>query len=348
MKSLTLLVASAVFAGLQLPVAAAEGPVDAIPGRHLPSSILGVRGSQFTVNGTPTFLAGISYYGALGAPEEFIRLDLEDARRAGFNWIRIWATWGSFSNDVSAVDGEGRPRDEFLSRLGRIVRYCEERGMLVDISLSRGNGVSGSPRLQTLGAHLRAVETLVTVLKPSRNWYLDLSNERNIRDKRFTSFDDLKLLRRRVRELDPDRLVTASHAGDLTRDDMREYLRAVGVDFLAPHRPRDAGSANETSRLTKFYLDAMQDLGHVAPLHYQEPFRRGFGKYEPLAADFVTDARNAKESGAAGWCFHNGDTRAAADGRPRRSFDLRDKRLFDALDAEERKAVEDLRQVFGK
>jgi CubicO group peptidase (beta-lactamase class C family) len=313
-----------------------------------PPTILGVRGSQFIVNGKPTFLSGISYYGALGASDEFIRRDLDDAQRAGFNWIRIWATWSSFSNDVSAVDADGRPRQEFLAKLERIVRSCDDRGMLVDISLSRGNGVTGPPRLQTLDAHLRAVETLVTALKPQRNWYLDLSNERNIRDKRFTSFDDLKVLRQRVRELDPNRLVTASHAGDLTRDEVREYLQGVGVDFLAPHRPRGAGSASETTRLTKFYLDAAKELGRVAPLHYQEPFRRGFGQYDPVASDFINDARNAKENGAAGWCFHNGDTRAAADGRPRRSFDLRDTRLFDALDAEEREAVEVLRQVFGK
>jgi len=313
-----------------------------------PPTLLGVRGSQFTVNGTPTFLFGISYYGALGASDEFIRRDLDDAQRAGFNWIRVWANWSSFGNDVSAVDAEGRPRQEFLSKLARILHFCDDRAMLVDISLSRGNGVSGPPRLQTLEAHLRAVDSLVTALKSRRNWYLDLSNERNIRDKRFASFDDLKVLRRRVRELDPDRLVTASHAGDLTQDDVREYLEGVGVDFLAPHRPRDAGSASETTRLTKFYLDAANELGHAAPLHYQEPFRRGFGQYEPVATDFITDASNAKEHGAAGWCFHNGDTRAAADGRPRRSFDMRDTRLFDALDAEERKAVEGLRQVFGK
>ena len=39
---------------------------------------LGINGTQFTLNGTPTFLYGISYYGALGAPEEFIRRDLDD------------------------------------------------------------------------------------------------------------------------------------------------------------------------------------------------------------------------------------------------------------------------------
>jgi len=344
----SVLAASQTSRGLAAPQAAPKASAEPLPSRSPGPSVLGVRGSQFTVNGTPTFLSGISYYGALGAPDDFIRRDLDDAQRAGFNWIRIWATWASFSNDVSAVDAEGRPRQEFLKKLARIVRSCDERAMLVDISLSRGNGVSGSPRLQTLAAHLRAVETLVAALKSHRNWYLDLSNERNVRDKRFTSFEDLKILRQRVRELDPDRLVTASHAGDLTRDDVREYLQNVGVDFLAPHRPRDAGSTIETTRQTKFYLDAAKELGHVAPVHYQEPFRRGYGKHEPGAGEFITDAHNAKVGGAAGWCLHNGDTRAAADGRPRRSFDLRDTRLFDALDPEERKAVDGLKQVFGQ
>ena len=34
---------------------------------------LSVEGSSFTVNGKPTFLLGISYYGGLGASEDFIR-----------------------------------------------------------------------------------------------------------------------------------------------------------------------------------------------------------------------------------------------------------------------------------
>ena len=79
-------------------------------------------------------------------------------------------------------------------------------------------------------------------------------------------------------------------------------------------------------------------------VHYQEPFRRGFGKWEPTATDFVADARNARTSGAAGWCFHNGDQRNRADGIPRRSFDLREW-LFDQLDEEERKAIDGLKEI---
>lgn len=74
-------------------------------------------------------------------------------------------------------------------------------------------------------------------------------------------------------------------------------------------------------------------------MHYQEPFRRGFGSWEPKAVDFLTDLRGAVAGGAAGWCFHNGSQRTARDGSPRRSFDLHARRLFDQIDKEERNVV---------
>ena len=84
----------------------------------------------------------------------------------------------------------------------------------------------------------------------------------------------------------------------------------------------------------------MKAIGRAAPIHYQEPFRRGYGRWQPSAADFLDDLRGALAGGAAGWCLHNGSTQGAAEERPRRSFDLRSQRLFDQLDAEEREAVE--------
>jgi hypothetical protein len=303
---------------------------------------LAVDGTQFVVNGKATFLFGISYYGGLGAPEDFIRPDLDDIQRHGFNWIRVWANWAAFSNNVAAVTEEGHPREKFLVKLKSLVAECDRRGLVVDVSLTRGNGSTGPARLQTLEAHQRAVETIVHALKTHHNWYLDLSNERNIRDKRYTSFEDLKVLREFVRKADPSRLVTASSGSDITKDELREYLLAVKVDFIAPHRPRDAGSARATEARTREYLDWMKDQGRVVPVHYQEPFRRGYANWEPLARDFVDDLAGARKGGAAGWCFHNGSQRGGAGDQPRRSFDLSDKRLFDQLDAEEMKAVDEL------
>jgi hypothetical protein len=37
----------------------------------------------------------------------------------------------------------------------------------------------------------------------------------------------------------------------------------------------------------------MKEIGRTVPLHYQEPFVRGYMRWQPGAADFVTDARAA-------------------------------------------------------
>jgi hypothetical protein len=301
---------------------------------------LGIDGTRFTIDGKPTFLLGLSYYGALGAPQAFIQKDLDDMQHLGVNWIRVWATWAAFENDMTAVDGDGRPREPYFSRLERLVAECDRRGMIVDVTLTRGNGVVGPPRIRSLETHRRAVETIVSRLKSYRNWYVDLGNERNIRDPRYVPFEDLAELREAAKRIDPGRLVTASHAGDIPPDDLKRYVLDVEVDFISPHRPRNARSASQTEERSREYLAEMRKLGRVVPVHYQEPFRRGFTKgWEPTADDFVTDLRGARAGGAAGWCLHNGDQRHVPDQRPRRSFDMREKRLFEQLDAVEREAL---------
>ena len=89
----------------------------------------------------------------------------------------------------------------------------------------------------------------------------------------------------------------------------------------------------------------MKDLGRQVPLHYDEPFRRGFAEWEPDAEDFLADLAAAKAGGAAGWCFHNGHSQERPRGRPRRSFDLREKRLFEQLDEQERKLIARLKEM---
>jgi hypothetical protein len=324
---------------------AGADPAESADGKQEARTALGIVGNRFTLNGRPVFLYGISYYGGLGATEEFIRRDLDDIQRNGFNWLRVWANWRGFGIDAVALDVEGRPVGPGLEKLKWLVAECDRRGMVVDVTLSRGNGATGSPRLQTLQAHRRAVETLISALKPRRNWYLDLSNERNVRDKRFTSIDDLKALRETARRLDSSLLVAASDGGDISRDELRDYLLTANLDFVCPHRPRDAQSPARTQAATREYLAWMKEIGRVVPVHYQEPFRRGYAKWSPAVADYVTDLKGAIAGGAAGWCFHNGSERSGPDEQPRRSFDLSQKRLFEQLDAEELKAIDALAAI---
>jgi len=304
------------------------------------NTILGIEGAHFTVNDRPTFLLGFSYYAALGAPEDFVRRDLSEFHAYGFNWLRVWATWSGYQTNVSAVTTAGLPREPYLTRLKSLVAECDRLGLVVDVTLTRGKELTG------LNAHLAAVDALVTTLKPFRNWYLDLGNERDVRDARYVSFAELKQLREKVRVLDPKRLVTASFGGhDLSLADVRGALEEAGVDFLCPHRPRHRESPGETEAETRKTLSFLKEVGRIVPVHYQEPFRRGYTAWEPVAADFLTDLRGALNGGAAGWCFHNGGQRAKPGELPRRSFDLRTKRLLDQLDEEEIKVVKGVKSV---
>ncbi|MFQ6130680.1 MAG: hypothetical protein ACE5R4_01450 [Armatimonadota bacterium] len=291
---------------------------------------LGIDGTRFTLDGKPTFLLGISYYGGLGAPREFVRQDFDDMKATGWNWVRVWATWDLDGPDVSAVDSKGAAREPHMSMLIWLVEQADQRGMVVDVTLTRGEVLS------TQQAHLNAVRTLATALKPFRNVYIDLGNERNIRDPRYVSFGDLRDLAQAIRAIDRDRLITASQAGDASAEEVREYVLTAGVDFISPHRPRNARSPGQTAAKTREYLRWLADLGKPAPVHYQEPFRRDFSPWQPVAKDFLDDLRGAVEGGAAGWCLHNGAPRRNYQG-PTRSFNMTREhgRLFDQLDEEE-------------
>ena len=300
---------------------------------------LRVQGGRFTVRGDATFLYGLSYYGGVGASDETLKRDLDSAQRYGFNWIRVWATWTAYSNDVAVVDAEGRPRADQMDKLRRLVTDCDRRGLVVDVTIGRGNWTGNPAMLRTPEAHRRAVSVLVGELKSYRNWYLDLANERNLAEFGFTSFAELRDLRALVRARDPERLVTASHAGDIGDADLREYLFTVGVDFLCPHRPRSPETPPATESRTVRYRETMLRLGRVVPLHYQEPLRRGWGAWSPRAEDFLADLGGARAGGAAGWCFHNGSDGATPDGEPRRGFDLHRRGLFAQFDGEEMRAL---------
>ena len=105
------------------------------PGNH---TTVGVEAAHFTLNNRPTFLLGFSYYGALGAPEDFMRSDLIQLRACGFNWLRAWATWSAYGSNVSAVTTNGLPREPHFTRLKWLVAECDRLGLVVDVTLTRG------------------------------------------------------------------------------------------------------------------------------------------------------------------------------------------------------------------
>ncbi len=288
---------------------------------------------RLCVNGQPTFLFGVSYFAGLGADEQAVQEDLAELKTGAVNCLRVWATWRAFDNDISAVDADGDERSPYWDRLLWLVELADKLGFVVDVTIDRGAGVLTDDQ-----AHLNAAGVLAEALRERRNVYFDLANERNADDARHVQSAMVRQLRDRVKQADPDRLVTASNAGEMDPDRLYEYITAARLDFLTPHRPRQAGSPGQTAQKTELLSRWMQRLGKVVPVVYQEPFRRGLDGWQPVAADFLTDFRAAIDSGAAGWFFHNGPADASPQARPRRCFDLRpnEGRLMTQLDNEER------------
>ncbi len=317
-------------------------PLPAAPRQQAASrTILTISGTQFCLNGKPTFLLGCSYYGGCGANNTYMEADLRWLRRNGFNWVRVWAGWNAYGNDVSVTDSAGTVREPFMTRLRNLIEFADSLGMVVDVTFHRAGDAQ---------AHWAMVRTVTTALRGYRNVYFDLANERDVRDRRYVSLDEIGRMRDMVKSIDPDRLVTASGAWN-DEAELREYIEVAKLDFLAPHLARTPEAPALTEAVTRRFLAQLSSIGHPMPIHYQEPFRRDYnpGRFQPTANDFLTDALAALKAGAAGWCFHNGGNRAVPDGRPRRSFDMRlsEGRLYVQLDDVEHEVVRRLARYLG-
>jgi hypothetical protein len=300
------------------------------------ATILGIseNGRQFTVNDRPTFLLGISYYGATSIERpEVWQEELKKLHELGFNWVRIWITWAHGDEDFSAVDRDGNLAEPYWTRFKDMVAYCNQIGMVVDVTFSRN-------RLSDHQAHVKSVAEVARQLQLYRNLYIDVGNERNVKDSRFVSLDEVAELIAAIKEVDPERICTASDGSDISTEGVAPRI-AAGLDLLCPHRRRDSNSPAETRDDARRLLKAVEEAGRIVPIHYQEPFRRDYSRgWEPTASEFLADLDGAVRGGAAGWCFHNGSSRHSADKRPYRSFDMSKRGLFEQLDREESDVVD--------
>ncbi len=299
------------------------------------ATVLGISedGWQFTVNGKPTFLLGISYYGATSTERPGVwQEELSQLHELGFNWIRIWVTWAQGDRNFSAVARDGNLAEPYWTRFKDIVADSNRIGIVVDVTFSR-------LLLADHQAHLKAVAEVARQLQPYRNLYIDVGNERNVEDIRFVSLSEVAELIAAIKKVDPERICTASDGGDTPTDGVASRI-ATGLELLCPHRRGNINSPAETRDDARRLLKAVEETGRVVPIHYQQPFRRNSSRrWQPTASDFLTALDGAVRGNAAGWCFHNGSNRHSEDRRPYHSFNMSQQSLFEQFDREERDVV---------
>ena len=121
-------------------LSAAVAGAESLAGRSTSGpTVLSIAGPQFALNGQAHVSARhqlLRWHGC--QPNGSSSRISTDLQRFGFNWLRVWATWGAFQQDVSAVDVGGAAREPYFAKLQSLIAECDRRGMVVDVTLTRG------------------------------------------------------------------------------------------------------------------------------------------------------------------------------------------------------------------
>lgn len=318
-------------AGLAGPFGGRRGVAAAAP---VANTVLGIAADGFTINGTRTFLLGVSYFDARHWKESDI--DALAVRR--FNNIRIWLenAGGKFWKRWH-LEPEGTLNDP-AGLLG-LIRYCAAKGITVEVTILdwESSPLSKNPAL--------AIDNVVSLLKDEPNVFYDLCNEHTYGAGVYASHALVRQYRDRVKSIQAQQPVTASGccghligpSDEAIRADLADDVHTARLDFVAPHMPRTADWSSKTGIRVKSVKSGLASLNRDVPVFLQEEARRRHSGLDPTATQFVDAARRARDAGAAGWIFH---TDAGFDLSGKRSFMLN-------LDPEERNAVEGLASQVG-
>jgi cellulase (glycosyl hydrolase family 5) len=282
----------------------------------------------------------VSLFDALG-PVPPRDADLDALAGWGVNTVRVWAHWHTaiYQSD-GALTADGRAR--LLALVGRL----QARGLILELVLLRPGQLPGQPFavLASEAARSKAVEAIADALRPFRNVLFDLYNEHDHPDGPI-SHAAARVLRDRVKAIDPSRLVTissteyhvVSQAGTIDEPGARNLREEVGtgagsvaVDIVAPHFPRNDSWAATTGARVGAVRAALDRIGSHVPIYLNEERRADRGSR--VAPEAYARARaGAATAGAAGWVFHTGA-----------GFELSKTPFLDALSADERAGLQAL------
>jgi hypothetical protein len=267
-----------------------------------------IKDGQFIQNGKPAFLLGLSYFDGLSASPKNLNSDLRYFGERGFNALRVWANWYTDfqPHTTGLLEADGSVNPQMLNRLQHMIDAADQKGFVIKLTFSR------HPMEKVAFSNYRdGILTVVKAIKNSQNVILDLQNETDHCGKKgdpdclgHISLPQVRELRNAIKEIDPDRMVTASWGGG-DADDYKAFVEQTDVDFIATHGPPRKKDWAEKTAVEMKRARAQLDPG--IPVLFDEPARCDKGvdcKDRSAAQQFLIAAQNAKSSGAAGWFFH--------------------------------------------
>lgn len=243
--------------------------------RQTPAKV-SISGDSFTINGTPKFLLGVSYFDGRGWKES----DLTNLSSEGFNLIRIWLFWRSSHYFDANADWQSDAQNDLLE----LVDFAGNIGIIVDVTILQAT----LPFLEP-AKRLKAVQNVTTLLADRDNVFFDISNEHDHSGNSTIDHNELLDLVNVVKAIDPDRIVTVSSQGhhilagnsfgELNQINIQEEIDS-GIDIFTPHFLRTTDWAEKTGQRVTIVKDYLKSIGENIPVYLQEENRRDF-KFKP-------------------------------------------------------------------
>ena len=275
---------------------------------------LSTSGTNFAVGGTTRWLAGVSFFDALGphAPRDE---DLDALRGWGVSIVRVWAHW-----NAPIYDSAGRLHAEGRARLHALVERLRARGLILELVLLRPGQLPGErfAVFASADARLQAVREISESLRPYRNVLFDLYNEHD-HPHGPIGHRELRPLRDAVKQIDPERLVTVSstayhflgpesvldeHGRRNVSEEVSLDEGSVGADLLAVHLPDNPGWVEATGTRVQTLKLALAEMKRDVPIYLSEGPRARPGETRIPAESYLAAAGHGQRAGAAGWVFH--------------------------------------------
>ena len=296
---------------------------------------LGVEADKFTIDGRAQFLIFVSYFDGLRRanarpPGGGVDGDFAYFKRVGVDGIRVLPNWhylcgsGPSDDTQKLFTSKGTINEPMWPVFVGLLDRAAFHGLAVDVTFTRDTFARQIP----LTAYRAAIVEVAKRLRAAgghRHVLFDIQNEYPLHG--MTGADVHGVLSA-VREVDPERIVTASAgSGDVVHDPT--------MTVTAYHDGR--GSRWSEAAIARVEIEAVRARAGVPakPIYYQEPmpFRKfrgtcGHGEW-PRPGHARAAARHARQQGAAAWTFHT-----------RQSFDLRERSLLALLDADPEQKAE--------
>jgi hypothetical protein len=312
--------------------------------------VLGINSGMFTINGTATFLLGVSYFDV----QEYTTSDLDTLAARGFNTVRVFANWDTsnagapgneFGGNRAVCDSAGALVTARRDILQTFINEAKLRNMIVDMVVL---SLHDHQLLANDTARLACVSSVVNYYKTNLNVMFDIVQEHDTvvspwttantaaesktwTDAAFAACATCIIFNSATINntngggdfIGPNSTATALTA--FNQSNINTKLTTNSESVLAVHEARSANWASVTGARVTAYKNYLSSIGKAStPVLFDEPNRR-VGASGPTGADFVTAATQARAAGAAMWIFHSD-----------KNFDLRTQTFFQQLDSEEK------------